>query len=75
MSYISVVPPNNDVTFSVGLTSGELSVNGSLDRETVSRYFVTVNVGFKVTTDKCVILLVFVRRLLREMAGILAKPL
>ena len=40
-----VVPRNEEVTFFVGLTSGELSVNGTFDRETVSRYFVTVDVS------------------------------
>lgn len=41
---IIVIPANDDVTFSVGQTTGVLMVTGSLDRETQSRYLVTVDV-------------------------------
>lgn len=41
----TVIPANNDITFFVGLTSGLLRVNGTLDRETLSRYIVTVDVS------------------------------
>ena len=41
----AVFPSSDDVTFSIDQSSGQLSVNGSLDRETLSRYLVTVNVS------------------------------
>ena len=41
----SVIPPNSDVTFMAGSTSGVITVNGTLDRETLSRYIVQVSVS------------------------------
>lgn len=43
---VSVVPADNEVTFSVGASTGELRANGTLDRETTSRYIITVNVSY-----------------------------
>ena len=43
--FSSVSPANDDVTFSIGRSSGELSVSGTLDREALSRYFLTVDVS------------------------------
>lgn len=40
-----VFPPNDDISFSIGRTSGELAVSGTLDRETLSRYIITVDVS------------------------------
>ena len=38
-------PFNNNLRFSVGRSSGNLTVNGTIDRETFSRYFVTISVS------------------------------
>lgn len=43
--FIVVIPTNDDAFFSIDQTSGELTVSGTLDRETISRYIVTVNVS------------------------------
>ena len=43
--FLSVSPVNDDVSFSIGRSSGELSVSGTLDREALSRYFLTVDVS------------------------------
>ena len=37
-------PFNNNLRFSVGRSSGNLTVNGTVDRETFARYFVTISV-------------------------------
>lgn len=39
------LPANDDVTFTIGQTTGELVVSGTIDRESISRYFVTVDVS------------------------------
>ena len=38
-------PFNDNLQFSVGRSSGNLTVNGTVDRETFSRYFVTISVS------------------------------
>ena len=43
--YFLVSPTNDDVMFSVNELTGEVFVNGTLDRETSSRYLVIVDVS------------------------------
>ena len=41
-----VIPADNEITFSVGRSTGELRANGTLDRETISRYLITIDVSY-----------------------------
>ncbi len=50
----SVSPADDAVTFSVGPLTGEVSANGTVDREAISRYLVIVNVSLHVCVCVCV---------------------
>lgn len=45
-----VIPASDDITFSIGRSTGVLSVNGTADRETHSRYLVQVK-AYKASYD------------------------
>ena len=42
--FVPVSPANGDVMFNISQTSGVLTVSGTLDRETVSRFIISVKV-------------------------------
>ena len=50
MNILTDSPFNDDLDFIVGKTSGDVSVNGTVDRETFSRYFVSISVCHSDTT-------------------------
>ena len=50
-SIIADTPFNDNLQFNIDRTSGNLTVNGSVDRETFSRYFVTISVCLVLTVN------------------------